>query len=123
MTSTSDAPGLPIVGNPYTGRNARFSMFAEVYEAAGQRGIPPEVVDRTEVWKVAAMLGLDYERHPVEEDRPRSDGRAGVVSRPRRNLVAERMRHAQGLGPKPEPDEPDPASSALAMQLAGRMTR
>lgn len=77
------------------------------------RGLSPEEVDRTPMWKLAAFLGADVEREETQgalEDAVPSGG----------DLIERRLRHARGEGPAPEA-APTPPSviAALAPGLIG----
>lgn len=89
-------------------------MFADLYAAGGERGIDRAVIDASELWEVAAMLGLDYDRTP-----PPSDAKAPGLRSPRRNLTAERMRAARGEGPPPEAEPTGAALVSMAMRSSG----
>lgn len=65
--------------------------FLALYEAAAERGISPVELDRCEVWQVAAALGAT-----------RADDAGPVAPSRSDDLIAARMRHAAGEGPKPE---------------------
>lgn len=69
-----------------------------------QLGFDPRTVDTMEVWEAASIL------RRYEDTGDDADG-AGTSTGPRpgeRDLIAERMAHAAGTGPKPEPDPPRP---------------
>lgn len=53
---------------PYTDGAERFKLFADVYHAAAQLGLSPREVDGLELWQVAAVLGMDYDRHSEDDD-------------------------------------------------------
>lgn len=70
----------------------------------------PLQVDATPVWKIAAFLGVDVDRAEERGEAPQPDG-GSLQSGRDRDIIAERLAHARGEGPKPEADPP-PASLA-----------
>jgi hypothetical protein len=64
-------------------------------------GFSPLEIDEMELWQIAAAFGSDYDR--PEYDGEQSNG-SGVRSN--RDVLAERMAHFKGEGPKPEAEGP-----------------
>lgn len=60
------------------------------------------------MWEVAAMLGL----HRPADERHARTRKGSSPGAPPRSRNAERVAHAKGLGPKPEPAAPDPSEIA-----------
>jgi hypothetical protein len=58
-------------------------------------------VNQLEVWEIGSALGVATE-HLENGAGNRPGGAPGAVKSNSRDLVAERMAHAKGLGPKPE---------------------
>lgn len=108
---TLNAAGAPAAPGPLDG--TPLQLDADLYLAVARAGlsISPADLDRCEAWQVAALLGL----HRPEET---ADG-TGRPVRSNRDLIAERMRHARGEGPKPEPDAPHPSVAVLMQQVGG----
>ncbi len=100
--------------DPYAGTH--LGMFADLfYRMASERGFTPTQVRAMLVWEAAAVLGSDVNRS-VEKDAP--DGTDVAPSS--RNLIAERLAHKRGQGPKPVPDRTNPAMMAeLTNTMAG----
>jgi hypothetical protein len=85
--------------------------YVELYAAAAQIGISPLDVDAMEVWQIASALGIGIAERPTGDD-------SGRVPSRKRDLIAERMAHASGNGPRPEPDAPSVDALAMMQQLS-----
>lgn len=102
------APGQLRVG-PYTGRSACFRAFADLYYALARAGQDVAAARRLELWQIAAILGVDYEREPAEQEQEQVPSRGRGPSR----LLRERVAWQRGEGPRPEvqPSGGPPAGS------------
>lgn len=87
------------IQTPYDGTALR--LDADLYNAGAKLGFSPLDVDEMELWQLAAAFGTDYDR--PEDDGEQSNG-SGVRSN--RDVLAERMAHFKGEGPKPEAEKP-----------------
>jgi len=95
---------------------AVFKMFHIIYRIAGQMGISPREVDELELWQIGLLMTeTEQEKTTQSKARGRSSSSKSGKGRPKnvsggnrkRNLVAERLAHERGEGPKPEPDPVD----------------
>lgn len=71
------------------------------------RGLIPSQADELKLWHIGIMLGVSDELRPPDEkrnkrSRPRQRGTT-EHNEINRQLIRDRVRHAKGLGPKPEP--------------------
>lgn len=85
------------IKTPYDDTSLR--LDADLYHAGARLGFSPLEIDEMEMWQIAAAFGTDYERDDGE-----GNGSGGVSSN--RDVLAERMAHARGEGPKPEAEQP-----------------
>ncbi len=81
--------------------------FADLYGAGAHLNMTPRDVDGLEMWEFAAALG---EHRPVDKTGSARAGRA----KGDRDIVAERIAHAQGKAPRPEPERPPAIDPRLA---------
>lgn len=84
--------------------------YADLYFVLGRAGFAPQVVDEMEAWQAAAVLGIGVSDHAtgVDKDQVRSE----------RDLIAERVAHAAGHGPRPEASKPGADVLDLVTRLA-----
>ena len=87
------------IQTPYDGTSLR--LDSDLYYAGAKIGFSPLEIDEMELWQIAAAFGSDYER--PEHDGEQNSG-SGVRSN--RDVLAERMAHFKGEGPKPEAEKP-----------------
>lgn len=105
--------------------------YADVYFAGARaHHWTADQVDGMEVWQLWSALGYALSEAQHAEAFPAPKRKRGKGGRGRgrdtatpirsgRDLVAERILHAQGLGPKPEPDPPDPRLARLIRGAPG----
>lgn len=93
---SGSAPGPPHAG-PYTDRAAAFRAFADLYHALARMGQDVAACRRLEVWQVAAILGVDYERDPDAAEAASVDSSRGSS-----DLLRRRRAWQMGDGPMPE---------------------
>lgn len=80
-----------------------FNEFADIYAALGHQGISQKHADETQLQVIAAMLGL----HKSDNDQHEGE-----------SLIAARIRHAKGDGPKPEAKAPSAGQMGALMARA-----
>lgn len=114
------------------------TFWLSLYHALGARGFSPQQVDGMELWQAAAVLGAHLDvpgEEPLTVDAAAAirqpDPRSGVASTrarrasrqppatARRNLIAERMAHARGEGPRPEADPTGVGMVDVMRRMAG----
>lgn len=98
------------VETPYDG--TYLQQDADLYHAGAQLGFSPLDIDEMELWQLAAAFGSDYER-PEKDDGGQGRPNQPVSSKNKRDLLAERVAHHKGDGPKPEADKAKPDADVL----------
>lgn len=90
--------------------------FAPIYRAfATMFGWPPRVVDTLEIWEIAELLGGDTTDPSTGTDMPAAAPPPALSGRA---LLAARVAHAKGKGPKPEAT-PMALNSPMLNRIAG----
>ena len=95
---------------PYDGTSLR--LDADLYAEGTKAGFSPLEIDEMEVWQVAAAFSADYDRPEQKDDGPNNSSRP-VSSNNKRDLLAERVAHSKGSGPKPEADKATPNADVM----------
>ena len=82
-------------------------MFGELYRILARIGINPREADEMELWEIGSILLPDAEESTSRGSMPDDFKQSS------RELLAARLRHAQGQGPKPEPAVTDRSAMTL----------
>ena len=90
------------------------ALDVPLYRMLAPHGYGPEQIDEWEAWQVAEViegilddLHLRKPRRKGQRARPRTTRVTGPAPvRSGRDLVAQRIAHAEGRGPRPEPSAP-----------------